>query len=508
MAKAIMVQGTMSGAGKSLIVAALCRIFAQDGLRAAPFKSQNMALNSCITDDGLEMGRAQVMQAQAAGIRPEAAMNPILLKPTSDVGSQVIVEGKPLTTMSAKDYFAFKKSLVPQIMKAYRSLDERFDVIVIEGAGSPAEVNLKTDDIVNMGMAKMAFAPVLLVGDIDRGGVFAQLIGTIDLLDEDERDLVKATVVNKFRGDVSILKPGLDIIEEKTGVPVAGVVPYVRVDIDDEDSLSDRLDVRTAGQTLDIAVVRLPHVSNFTDFIALDAIEGVGVRYVTRARELGEPDLVIVPGTKNTIDDLRWMRESGMEAAVVRRARAGTPVLGICGGYQILGVEVRDPDGVEGGGTLRGLGLLPVVTEFSPEKRQVLSKGTILQVEGVLAGMSGATVEGYEIHMGSTVRTDAAPGGQNSAFVTLADAAGQEAPHEDGCCCNNVYGTYLHGLFDTQESAQALVSSLLAAKGLDAGALQALDMAAYREEQYDILADTVRESLDMDLVYRILEEGV
>ena len=494
-ARAIMVQGTMSDVGKSVLAAGLCRVFRQDGHAVAPFKSQNMALNSAITADGLEMGRAQVVQAQAAGIEPEAAMNPILLKPTTDTGSQVIVNGHARRTMSARDYFAYKKELVGDIRAAYDDLASRFDVIVIEGAGSPAEINLKDDDIVNMGMAKMAGAPVLLVGDIDRGGVFAQLVGTLMLLEDDERTLVKATVLNKFRGDKDILEPGLDMLRGKTGIPVAGVVPFARLDIDDEDSISARLDARRAGTLVDIAVVRLPKISNFTDFAALEAMDGVGVRYVGRLCELGEPDLVIIPGTKNTIGDLRWLRESGLEAAVCKFAAAGNPVIGICGGYQMLGREVSDPEGAEGGGSIRGMGLLPTQTTFSPAKSQTRSTGHVLGLSGPLASLSGATVGGYEIHMGATSRSGGEP------VCLLGD-------HEDGCHEGPVYGTYLHGLFDSQTFSQALVSTLLARKGLPDDAVEALDMCSYRELQYDKLAQVLRDNLDMDLVYRILEKGI
>ena len=339
-AKCIMVQGTMSGAGKSLLCAALCRIFAQDGYRVAPFKSQNMALNSFVTRNGAEMGRAQVVQAQAAGVEPDVRMNPILLKPSSDVGSQVIVNGKARGQMPAAAYFKMKRSLIPDILEAYNSLAAENDIIVIEGAGSPAEINLKADDIVNMGLAKLVDAPVLLAGDIDRGGVFAQLYGTVELLEADERARIRGLIINKFRGDVEILRPGLAMLEEKTQLPVLGVVPYLRVEIEDEDSLSDRLDTKAAVKPLDIAILRLPHVSNFTDFIPLEQHPLLGVRYVQRTRQLGAPDLVILPGTKNTMDDLRWLRESGLEAAVLRLSAAGTPVLGVCGGSQMLG----DPD--------------------------------------------------------------------------------------------------------------------------------------------------------------------
>ena len=320
MAKAIMVQGTMSNAGKSLLAAGLCRIFKQDGYKVAPFKSQNMALNSFITEEGLEMGRAQVMQAEAAGIAPSVLMNPILLKPTNDVGSQVIVNGEVLGTMSARDYFRYKKKLIPDIMKAYETLAEENDIIVIEGAGSPAEINLKEEDIVNMGMAKMAKAPVLLVGDIDRGGVFAQLIGTVQLLEEEERDMVKGLIINKFRGDKTILDPGVKMLEEKSGIPVVGVAPYMQIQVEDEDSLTERFDKNQEIGQIDIAVIRTPRISNFTDFNPFESIPGVSLRYVKTPGELKSPDLILLPGTKNTMGDLKWLRESGMEAAILKES--------------------------------------------------------------------------------------------------------------------------------------------------------------------------------------------
>lgn len=369
-AKCIMVQGTMSGAGKSLLCAALCRIFAQDGYRVAPFKSQNMALNSFVTRDGLEMGRAQVVQAQAAGIEPDVRMNPILLKPSSDVGSQVIVNGEVRGQMSAAAYFKMKRALIPEILSAYNSLAETVDIIVIEGAGSPAEINLKADDIVNMGLARLVDAPVLLAGDIDRGGVFAQLYGTVALLEPEERARIKGLLINKFRGDVEILRPGLAMLEEKTQLPVLGVVPYLKVDIEDEDSLSTRLDAGRTIHPLDAAILRLPHISNFTDFMPLEQHPLLGVRYVQNTRQLGTPDLVILPGTKNTVDDLLWLRQSGLEAALLKLAASGTPVLGVCGGYQMLGGTLADPEGTESGTaqTVRGLGLLPTRTVFTGQK--------------------------------------------------------------------------------------------------------------------------------------------
>ena len=305
MAKAIMIQGTMSNAGKSLLTAGLCRIFRQDGYRTAPFKSQNMALNSFITPEGLEMGRAQVMQAEAAGITPSVLMNPILLKPSNDMGSQVIVNGEVIGTMSARDYFAYKSQLVPKVKQAYDKLASEYDIIVIEGAGSPAEINLKQEDLVNMGMAKMAKAPVLLVGDIDRGGVFAQLVGTVMLLEEDERQMVKGLIVNKFRGDKTILDPGLAMLEEKAGIPVVGVAPYLQIQVEDEDSLTERFEGNRQVDVIDIAVIRLPRISNFTDFNPLESIPGVSLRYVIRVQELQNPDMVILTGTKNTMEDLQ-----------------------------------------------------------------------------------------------------------------------------------------------------------------------------------------------------------
>ncbi|MDO4270179.1 MAG: cobyric acid synthase [Eubacteriales bacterium] len=496
MAKAIMVQGTCSNAGKSLLCAALCRIFRQDGYRVAPFKAQNMALNSFITADGLEMGRAQVVQAEAAGIVPDVRMNPILLKPTSDKGSQVIVNGVSTGSRTAREYWGDKRALLPIVRAAYESLAAENDIIVIEGAGSPAEINLKQDDLVNMGMAKIADAPVLLVGDIDRGGVFAALYGTVKLLEPDEQARVKGLIINKFRGDADILRPGLSMLEELTGKPVAGVVPYGRFDIDDEDSLSERLTARGAPALVEIAVVRLPRLSNFTDFLPLSRIEGVFVRYAEQPRALEGADLIILPGTKNTLGDLKWLRESGMEAQLLKRHAAGAPVFGVCGGYQMLGQTVSDPENAEGGGSLRGVGLLPADTVFRPEKTTAQAAGRLGTVEGALAPLSGAETAGYEIHMGETKRRAGA-----KPLQTL--RRGDETVL-DGCQAENVYGTYLHGIFDAPDIAARLASALAAKKGVSLNAA-ACDTARYKEGQYDKLADAVRRALDMELIYRILE---
>lgn len=484
MAKAIMIQGTTSNAGKSLIAAGLCRIFRQDGYRVAPFKSQNMALNSYITRDGLEMGRAQVMQAEAAGVEPQVQMNPILLKPTSDQGSQVIVNGEVRGVMRAADYYRYKTQLIPDILAAYNQLAAQNDIIVLEGAGSPAEINLKENDIVNMGMAKMVQAPVLLVGDIDRGGVFAALAGTMLLLEEEEKKMVKGTIINKFRGDVKILEPGLGMLEDIIHIPTLGVVPYLHLDVDDEDSLTERFSRRNTAAAIDIAVIRLPRISNFTDFNPLEYMEQVSVRYVSSPGQLGDADLIILPGTKNTMDDLLWMRQNGLEAAVQKHAAKGKPVLGICGGFQMLGRSIRDPLGVEHGGQINGMGLLPLETEFAGEKTRTRTQGVLDRVDGPLASLSGQPFDGYEIHMGLT--------GTDRNLVNW----------------KNVYGTYLHGIFDRPETAQALISALMREKGMDPEAVKALDIAAYKQRQYDILADGLRRSLDMDEVYRIVERGL
>ena len=487
MAKKIMIQGTMSNVGKSLLVAGLCRVLHQDGYRVAPYKSQNMALNSFITKDGLEMGRSTAVQAEAAGTEPSVLMNPILLKPTTDVGSQVILNGEVYGNMRAVEYYRHKRDFVPEILKAFHKLEEQYDVIVLEGAGSAAEINLKQEDIVNMGMARMVDAPVLLVGDIDRGGVFAQLAGTVMLLDEVEKSLIKATIINKFRGDVSILEPGLVQLEELTGVPVAGVIPWLKVDIEEEDSLSERITNRRSG-AIDIAVIRLPRISNYTDFAALEATEGVSVRYVENVRVLGEPDMIVIPGTKSTISDLLWMRENGLEAKIKQHAARGGLIVGICGGYQILGRSVTDTCGAEGGAGASGMGLLPIDTEFETEKHRT-------RVTGVSS--DGYAVEGYEIHMGrSTLADGAAP------YIRLDNGA------DDGCRSGNIYGTYLHGFFDTAECRSYFLDLICGRKGIDRGEFADFDYAAYKEEQFDILADAVRENLDMDLIYRILNGEV
>ena len=485
MAKVIMVQGTMSNAGKSLLAGGLCRVFRQDGFRVAPFKSQNMALNSFVTKEGLEMGRAQVMQAECAGIEPSVYMNPILLKPTNDIGSQVIVNGEVLRDMPAREYFRYKTRLIPDIRKAFQRLAAENDIIVIEGAGSPAEINLKENDIVNMGLAEMVDAPVILVGDIDRGGVFAQLYGTVMLLPPQEQRRIKGMVINKFRGDVTLLDSGIQMLEEKTGIPVIGTVPYCPLNIDDEDSLSTRFE-GTAPSLVNIGVIRLPRISNFTDISPFEMVPGVGIRYITRPEELAGLDMVILPGTKNTIGDLRWLWETGL-AETVQRMAARVPVFGICGGYQMLGRSVSDPEGVEAAGLteLRGMGLLEMETVFHGEKVQRQTAGMFSGVEGMLAGLNGLRYEGYEIHMGRSEAQMPALAGNG-----------------------NVYGSYVHGIFDAPGIADEILKAICARRGVAFSALGTFDRAAYRERQYDLLADAVRAGLDMEFVYRVLRKEI
>jgi len=499
MAKVIMIQGTMSNVGKSLLTAGLCRIFKQDGYRAAPFKSQNMALNSFITAEGLEMGRAQVMQAEAAGFIPMVCMNPVLLKPVSPTGSQVIVNGEVVGNMSAKEYFAYKKQLIPEIQKAFRKLEEYADIIVIEGAGSPAEINLKQDDIVNMGLAEMVDAPVLLAGDIDRGGVFAQLLGTLMLLTDSERERVKGLIINKFRGDQSILDPGIKMIEDRGKIPVTGIVPYMELSLEDEDSLTERFSDKAEG-LIDIAVIRYPRISNFTDFNVFERMPGVTVRYVDSVSRLRHPDLIFLPGSKNTMGDLKWMRGNGLEAAVKKQAEE-VPVFGICGGYQMLGYRIDDPDDVEEGGSIRGMELLPVATVLEKKKKRSQTEGVIGKVKGTFHMLSGCGFKGYELHMGRTVNIEAPADAMGENGKDTGDRTVISAENK------NIYGSYVHGLFDRGNIADIMVQALAEKKGITMEEGVSEDYQSFKEKQYDKLADTLRRSLNMEEIYGMLTEA-
>lgn len=480
MSKKLMVLGTCSNAGKSLIAAGICRILKNRGYKVAPYKSQNMALNSFITEDGLEMGRAQVVQAEAAGVKPDVRMNPILLKPNSDTGSQIILHGEVYGNYTAALYYEEKEFFEREAVKALEELEKDFDYIIMEGAGSASEINLKSKDIVNMGLAKKVDAPVIIVGDIDRGGVFGALAGTMLLFDDEERELVKGVIINKFRGNIDILKPGLEMIEDIIKRPVLGVVPYMEVDIDDEDSLSMKEKGSKVSGFIDIVVIRTPRISNFTDFNAFEQFEGVGVRYVKSPREIGDPDMIIIPGTKSTMGDLKWLRETGMETRIQKHASKGKPVFGICGGYQMLGQYLKDEHGVEGGGEMKGIGLLPHSTEFSESKTRKSQIGKLANVNGIFKGLSGMEYEGYEIHMGIS------PG-----FGNIINE-------------ENIYGTYIHGIFDRSEISTEIINSLMKSKGIEVSHKDVIDMDKYKEKQYEILAENLEKAIDVDKLLAVL----
>lgn len=486
----IMIQGTASSVGKSIIVAALCRIFKQDGFTVCPYKSQNMSLNSYITLDGKEMGRAQVLQAYAAGLEPEVYMNPILLKPTTDKNCQVIVNGEVYCNSSAKHYCNLKKDFAPMLKNGFKELENKFDIVVIEGAGSPAEINLRDNDIVNMGLAKLVDAPVLLVGDIDKGGVFASLFGTIMLLTEDERKRVKGTIINKFRGDVDILKPGLKMLEDRINLPTLGVVPYFILNLEDEDGA---VDFNTkVNSAIDAAVIRLPHISNFTDIDALKVEKDVSIRYITSAENFGHPDVVIIPGSKNTIGDLLYLRKSGIEEKVKEYASEKGLVIGICGGYQMLGNVIEDPLKVETEfGRVEGMGLLDINTVFKDEK-------VTTRVKGEIRG-KGLKVYGYEIHMGVSHH-----GKSVKPFVHIAEENEGKVDIKDGAvnADENVIGTYLHGIFDSTDFRQYFVNMLREKKGIKKR--ESVSYEELRDKEINKLADIVRNNIDMNKIYEIM----
>ncbi|MBI2862415.1 MAG: cobyric acid synthase [Chloroflexi bacterium] len=495
-AKVLMVQGTASSVGKSLLVTALCRIFRQDGYRVAPFKAQNLALNAAVTRDGLEIGRAQAVQAEAAKVEASADMNPILLKPESGGRCQMVVLGRPIATLTVEESEARKAVLWGVVVSALDRLRSSYDLLVIEGAGSPAEINLRASDIANMRVARYVQAPVLLVGNIDHGGVFAALLGTHDLLEPEEQTLIKGLVVNKFRGDRRLLEPGLRFLEQRIGKPVLGVIPYMpQLRIAEEDSVAlDELSSPREGGQLDIVVIRLPHIANFDDFDLLAAEPTVRLRYLERPEALGRPDLVILPGTKSTIADLAFLRTAGLAERIVALAHSGTPVLGICGGYQMLGERLEDPFSVESVVPVApGLGLLPARTIFLPEKSTVRVRVRALSGDGPFGGLIHTAVEAYEIHMG---RTEA-----NGEPLFHVDAEG-EAERTDGCRSADglVFGTYLHGLFEDVAVRRALIGWLGARRGLQ------LDVGKVptREMEYDRLAEAVRANLDLATIYQLL----
>ena len=448
-----------------------------------------MALNSYISKTGGEMGRAQVVQAMASGIEPEAYMNPILLKPTTARKIQVIVNGKSIGNMSGLEYGKFKISLKPEIMKSYDYIRENFDISVIEGAGSPVEINIKEEDIANMGMAKMADAPVILVADIDRGGVFASVYGTIMLMTPEERARVKGVIINKFRGDVNILKPGLSKLEELTGVPVVGVMPYSDIDIEDEDSLTDRFKNSKENKGIKISVIKLKHISNFTDIDALSIQDDVTINYVTSADELGNEDMIVIPGSKNTIDDLKDIKDRGIATEIIKASRNGTVIVGICGGFQILGERVKDPYGIESDiKEIPGLGILDTETVMEKEKNTIQYTGKLVNTKGILEGLDGTEIKGYEIHQGVTVG--------NESSVT-------EDDHIVAVVKDNIFGTYLHGIFDNEKVTRTILNRIRDKKGMEQLG-EGITFDEYREREFDKLEKVVRENIDIKKIYEIL----
>ncbi|MDP2948877.1 MAG: cobyric acid synthase [Chloroflexota bacterium] len=500
-ARVLMVQGASSSAGKSLLVTALCRVFARRGVRVAPFKAQNMSNNAAVCADGSEIGRAQAVQAAAAGVEPTPDMNPVLLKPEADSRSQVVVMGRVWRTLRAGEYYRAKKELWPVVTAAFDRLRAAYDLVVVEGAGSPAELNLREGDIVNMAVALYARSPVLLVGDIDRGGIFAQLLGTLWLLAPDERALVRGLVVNKFRGDPALFTRGVSILEEKGGVAVLGVVPFIRdLSIPEEDSVAlDQAlrELRPCADEVEVAVVRLPHIANFDDFAPLAAEERVRVRYVASPEELGRPHAVVLPGTKTTMPDLAWLWERGLAQAVLELARAGASIVGICGGYQMLGKLIRDPLGVESSTPeLAGLGLLPVETAFEREKATHRVRARVLGGPGWLGQLEGLALHGYEIHMGST--------GGGRAWLEISQRSGAEVRLSDGAVdgSGRVWGCYLHGLFENEALRRAWLASL-GWRGPNASGRR----PAHLDASLDRLADVVEASLDMRRLEAIVWGG-
>lgn len=500
-----MIQGTGSSVGKSLIATALCRIFSRDGYRVAPFKAQNMALNSYVTRSGGEMGRAQAVQAEAAGIEPSVEMNPILLKPTADVGSQVVVMGRPIGNMTAREYFSARGEMLQVIEKAFKTLSENYDIIVIEGAGSPAEINLKDKDIVNMKVAELADAPVVLVTDVDRGGAFAWVVGTLELLPEGESARLCGFIFNKFRGDPELIRDGLEMLEVRTGLPVLGLIPYLRdINIDEEDSVwldhykNDR--ELHNGDDVDIAVIRLPRVSNFTDFRILGEEKSVRIRYIDTPQALGQPDMIVLPGTKSTIKDLIYIKERGLAQAIINRAQMGTMVMGICGGYQMLGTAIEDKNCVESNQNYtEGLGLLDVSTTFLEEK-QTFQVKAVMENDIPLPFRVDSVLNGYEIHMGSSEC-------RCRPLLRIIERGGRPVDIMDGAVSENgqVIGTYLHSLFDNDAFRRQLIRYLRKKRGaVETPNDVALSAHVFKEESYNRLADVVEKNLRMELMYGVL----
>ncbi|MEI2564511.1 cobyric acid synthase [Vibrio metoecus] len=479
--QALMVQGTTSDAGKSVLVAGLCRVLARRGIKVAPFKPQNMALNSAVTPDGGEIGRAQAVQAQACGIAPSVHMNPVLLKPNSDTGAQVILQGRALSNMEANAYHDYKKVAMDTVIDSFQRLQNDYEAVMIEGAGSPAEINLRANDIANMGFAEKADVPVIIVADIDRGGVFAHLYGTLALLSESEQARVKGFVINRFRGDIALLQSGLDWLEQKTGKPVIGVLPYLHgFDLEAEDAISAHQTL-SADRQLCVAVPVFTRISNHTDFDPLRLNPNIDFRYVGQGESLSGADLIILPGTKSTRADLAYLRSQGWDKEILRHMRLGGKVMGICGGFQMLGKWVHDPLGIEGeAGSSEGLGLFAMETELTAEKRLTNVQGSLmLDGQEVIA-------QGYEIHAGRSTWAE-----DQKSPILLSDGS------VDGLVsdCNQLFGTYLHGIFDRPETA------LRVCQWAGAAEIEQYDHRAVQERAIDRIADAIEEHLDLKLLW-------
>lgn len=502
-----MLQGTGSNVGKSILTAALCRIFFQDGYSVAPFKGQNMALNSYVTADGGEMGRAQVIQAEACKIQPDVLMNPVLLKPTRDSASQVIVLGQPVGHLSARDYHVQYKDKAWQVIKdsLYR-LNDSYEVLVIEGAGSPAEVNLKENDVVNMRVAKEIGAPVLLVADIDRGGALASVVGTLELLDQEERDLIKGIIINKFRGDINLLKPALDFLEAKTGKPVVGVMPYFQgFKLPEEDSMAtENLNTVYTGQDkLDVAVIQLPYISNFTDFDALTDEADINLRYVKKGDELANPDLIIIPGSKNTLADLEYLEKSNLVQEIKNASLRGIPIMGISSGYQILGSKLFDSEKTAAEPVeYQGLGLLNTETVFNTEKTTTQVKAKVRVNAGIIKNCQNMQLEGFEIHTGTTTLR----GEEDNSPFLLTESSGQGVNLPEGAISQSgqVFGTYLHGIFDNDAFRRQVLNNLREAKGWEHIELPTVETNLLKEEAFNKLAQGVRENINLPLLYKVM----
>lgn len=487
-----MFQGTGSSVGKSILAAGFCRILKQDHIRVVPFKAQNMALNAFVTEEGLEMGRAQVVQAEAAGLKPSVKMNPILLKPTSDTGSQVIVHGKVVNNMDAKSYHAHKPYLKEAILSSFADLEAQFQAIVIEGAGSPAEINLRENDIVNMGFAQMVDSKVILIADIDKGGVFASLYGTYMLLSEEERSRICGYIINKFRGDEKLLQPGIEMMKEKMPLTCLGVMPYIILQIDDEDSVTERFRRKKEGK-IKLGVVRLPYISNFTDFAPLEMEPSLAVSYMTRPEEVKEQDIIILPGSKNTLYDMKFLQESNMGAEIIRANKRGVKVVGICGGFQMLGREIYDEEGTESTMThMNGLGLLPITTHMAKEKTTLQTKGKLYGKNQMVGQKDLDNLWGYEIHMGQTIFQD-----ESLKPFIQTDRGTFDGAYD---AKKKIFGTYMHGIFDNDGFRNAFVNELLLEKGYQEEETWSLE--AFKEKEYDNLAETMRKHLDIQAIYR------